>query len=466
MKKPTRPNPSAPAPEPARTYPIARIEVGDLVDDLNEDQLLELLEGRMREAIEHYAADWAKLKQEREKQRFTTSYSNAAFRGRLLHAHPLWNGHWANDFNGTDGNVIKPQLQHALQAGDWQELMMCAGMLCVRDMLYGRAVEAKAQPKPAAKARPARKTKAVVKTARKKPAAKKPGLPLGQAAQAASRKAVKALTGAAPKPTAQGKLRDLVEQVRPFFKANPKLSREELIAKVGRGYERLVKFAELRNLCLAARRESDTVSAQELAAGAGPEAAAMRRALEAHPAKPKRERPRRDPPPPPAGTGIANLGSPSDIAQASTLLPANQADNAEKTLTAHFDAEGVSATFSAKSTEAGWTIGWLIGIAKDDDTGGYVIHVAPLRDDGPVEADPNAAIRNCVGDMLEIVKANQKRAEEGPEDDQEARVARAHTAELERLRAWLLGFQARGVEKIRHLQKAQQGEQRQMELAA
>jgi hypothetical protein len=78
----------------------------------------------------------------------------------------------------------------------------------------------------------------------------------------------------------------------------------------------------------------------------------------------------------------------------------------------------------------------------------------------PIAQDPDTAIRDATAGALAFVKTALKDSE--PPTD-EARTLTPHVADLLKLRSWLLGFQARGVEKVRFLREQQGGP---LELAA
>ena len=163
MKKPKSGAGSA-QPQPL-AFPIAQVHVADLIGRMGDEEILTLLDDHVGEAREAYFRSWTEFRQQQNAvPNYRTNDRERAFRGALDYQHPLYRGHWATADRG--GDYVQTQLERALKAKDWQEVMMLAGMLCVREMLYGRAVQAKAAPAP--------KAKAVKKTAKKKPATKKP----------------------------------------------------------------------------------------------------------------------------------------------------------------------------------------------------------------------------------------------------------------------------------------------------
>lgn len=456
---------AAPAP---RIFPIARVLIADLLHVADDNQLINMLEDRMRQAFEHYIGSYADYC---EKMRGPDSYrlkgAERWFRGVEDYLHPLSRQRWASDGD----KASREQLARAIAAEDWQEAMVCAGMLCVRDMIHGRAVEPK-------KALAGAGAKAVAKTAKKRAAPKKPQAraraiartPAGARARRAAAAAPQAQRGSKTE-----KLKALVEQARPLFKANPALDREGLVKKIGRAYERLTSFAELKVLC--AGKTPTTHSLKK----AGPEKPAPlpRTTLSDTPgwpfptksmpaaemAAPKAKRPRRDPIPKagqaaPAAAPSSAAAAPAPAAGAGRTKPWPQPSAIgtyrieDAGHQAEFKSGEVVAHFAAIETPDGWTYGGSVKV----ESVGFAHLVKPLTDKGPLEITADGAIRNISADLLAEVKHWLIGAEIGAGDGPELV---PHVADIEKLRAWLLGFQARGVEKIAFLKKGGQ-----LELAA
>lgn len=460
MKTPKRGAAAAKSPQP--TFPIAQVGVAELISRMRPEQLDELLDDQTRKAMERYWQSWGE---------FTTTGANITsakkrtahlFRGCMNYTHPMFRGRWADGRASNDNDIIKPQLERALKAEDHQEVMMLAGMLCVREMLYGRATNEKAKRDTAARPTAA-KAKAVRKTAPKKPAAKKPGsIPI----------------------TTTAELTQLVAKAKPVFKANPNITREQLIAKIGRRYERLTTLAELRALCAgktvtrhslkkpkatpeAAPKESGTRAVD--GSSPSPSAAAWPWPTESAPPKPKR--PRRDPDPGRAvkphrsGGGLQPPPAPSSSLPrgvAAVDWPKPDADGTYRGYVANHAAEfksgEVEANFAVLETENGWTTGINLFMTAGN---GEAIHTGrDLHINGPLAQDADTAVRDATADLLTEVKEYLKTIEE-PYTDRDRFIV-GHRPDLEKLRAWLLGFQVRGVEKIAFLKKSQT----ELELAA
>lgn len=422
MKKPIPPAASAVA------FPITQVTIGDLVDRIDEQGLTKLLEEQMGEAFENYLNDWFALQQKLHgKDSYKLKDTDRVFRGATEYSHPLSRGRWAS----TREDNVTNQLAIALKNDDWQEVMVLGGMLCVREMLYGRAV------KPA-KATAPTKAKAERKPAKKKASKKKPHR---QVWPMAARKA------APPKKSAPGKiatLEDLVEQAKPLFKKNPGLTREQLIKAIGRRYERITTLAALRTLCSVKTATTPAARSPLNPAAGWPFPTRPAAIAETRPPKPKRAQ--RDPARPvvlpessiPKGVRTKPFPEPSSTG----IYTADQADHV-----CDFGSGKVAADFAAIETENGWTYGYNIKVAGQPDEG-IVLGIS-----GPLAADPDTAIRDCSSDMMSDVKRLLKAAE--PPTD-EARALEPHVSDLLKLRSWLLGFQARGVEKIAFLKKGGQ----------
>lgn len=69
----------------------------------------------------------------------------------------------------------------------------------------------------------------------------------------------------------------------------------------------------------------------------------------------------------------------------------------------------------------------------------------PLSDTGPLALDADTAIRNVTADLLAAVKNRLKDAE----SDDHRELLAPHVADLEKLRTWLLGFQAKAWRRSR-----------------
>lgn len=392
--------PAAPAPE------FPRITTSELVERFDANSRADLLSDEMREAMEFYFTSYNRYLIAHEKLAYLERDKHL-FHGARKVAHPMSWQRWASS---REEGTTMAQLERALKARDWQEAMMCAGMLCVREMIYGRPAEVKAAP--AAKANAARKV------AKSRPAAKKPELPKRSGSAAPRNKTRNIPTPKKPLAT----LTEIVAQAKPLFKANPGINREQLFAKIGRRYERLTTFAELKTLCAG-----KTPTQHSLKQAVRKEKAAVKDTL----LEMTRAVSAPQPPAPPAG--VETVGWPKP--DANGLYSRDQAQHV-----ADFASGAVKCDFAVINTEDGWTYGMRLLID------GTEIEVnGPLQHLGPVTLDADTAIRDACVTLL---------AEVSPIQDQAADPSIApHLADLEKLRAWLLGFQARGVEKIEFLRK-------------
>lgn len=458
MKAPKRGADSA---APQATPPLLqRIDPSELIDRMQPQDKDWLLDHAMDEARAHYFRSWHDWQAQHEATHDYRKQQLDRFRGTAETGHPMFRGRWA-----SSTETINPQLALALKAKDWQEVMVLAGMLCVRDMLYGRAAEPKAAEKP----------KVAAKKLHASPARKKPA--------AATRKKKPLVPAHMRSPTRKGKilLLDIVAQAKPLFKTNPNLTREQLIAKIpsGRAYERLTTFAELKTLAAgktvtrhslkkpAASRTTadDLVDAEIARSKAHAKAVGVKPAVDQWPFPTSgRSITKAKAPPAKTAAGPPAAAAQAAVAKAPTAartkpwpkpdatgkFTADQADHV-----ADFGSGAVVCDFAAIETEDGWTYGFNLKIGDRPPT------AQPLSEAGPLAPDADVAIRDASTDMLSVVKLALEMAESksnSGEDD-----IGPHVPDLEKLRSWLLGFQARGVEKIAFLHK---GNQKQLELAA
>lgn len=442
MKKP---QPAAPAPE------FPRITAGELIDRYDANDRADLLSEGMRRAIEFYFRSY---------DDHLTAHEKLGYRERqqhLFHGADVESGHpmshrWRSWANPGGVTAIEAQIDRALKARDWQEVMMCAGMLCVREMIYGRPAA------PAPKAAPAAKVNAARKVAKSRPAAKKP--------DRRNPRMVNKARNIAPPQKPLATLYEIIAQAKPLFKANPSLNREQLIAKIGRRYERLTTFAELKTLCAdktptrhslkqAVRKEKAAVKDATLEmtkAVSAPQTAVAwpfptgKDVAEVIAAPPKRKRARRDPAP--QAVPAESQALPAVVETVDWPKPGADGEFSNDQYVADFVAGSVKCDFAVINTEDGWTFGtWLL-------IDGTAVHAHnPPHHLGPVTLDADTAIRDASVSLLAKVLSLL--------DDKDVSIA-PHLPELEKLRAWLLGFQARGVEKIEFLRK----QQRLMEPAA
>lgn len=444
MKKQPRGAESA---KPESIFPVVQVSVGDLIDRMDDMEIETLLNDQLGEALEAYLSAYATFRATmKSPESYRLKPLERLFRGVQEHDHPMYRGRWAHA-NGGGGHV-QAQLERALKAKDWQEVIVLAGMHCVREMLYGRPAERAPAPKPAAK------RKAPAKGAQKKPAAKKPATTSKVAT-----------------------LKDLVEQARPLFRKNPSLSRAELIKAIGRRYERLTTLDELRTLCAGKtptahslkKKDTDTAATTPRQAATPPASPSQakpwpfatdeREQVDALAKQPKPKRARRDPAAP--APSAAPKADPAPAPRTTWPVPNTEGDYREEDADhrAEFRSAFVTARFCALETESGWTTGCLLKVQYGPASHEAVTLEGPLNIHGPLAPDADTAIRDVVGDMLAEVKKHLKAAE-APSNDIERKIA-VETPNLEKLRAWLLGFQVRGVEKIAFLKKGGQ-----MELAA